>query len=222
MRILSSSCRAITALALIVRGASSRLLAATLLIVKGFEWQAFAAQVQRLIEAADFFGSPFSPDEQRAIATAMKETDSALASAAVQEVLDAHCLFGVNINPEMRVKVVQGTARPELVEQGWRLFLVKVQNEAGTTAELRALSPNAVSVYEGGSLQTASDRFYRKRGENRPAKSNAELWLDLETANHQPLKKELSGVALEYRMGQLYSGDAGQREGKVEFIVGQA
>ena len=221
MKILSSSCPAITALSLILLGASSPLLAAPLPIVKGFEWQPFAAQVQRLIEAADFFGSPFSPDEQRAFATAMKETDSALASAAVQEVLDAHCLFGVNINPEMRVKVVQGTARPELVEQGWRLFLVKVQNEAGTTAELRALSPNAVSVYEGGSMQTASDKFYRKRSENRPAKSNAELWLDLEMANHQPLKKELSGLALEYRMVQLYSRDAGQREAKFEFNVGQ-
>jgi hypothetical protein len=221
MRILSSSYPAITALSLILPLGPLRLLAAPLSIVKGFEWQPFAAQVQRLIEAADFFGSPFSPDEQRAIATAMKEPDSALASATVQEVLDAHCLFGVNINPEMRVKVVQGTARPELVEQGWRLFLVKVQNEAGTTAELRALSPNAVSVYEGGPMQTASDKFYRKRGENSPAKSNAELWLDLETANHQPLKKELSGLALEYRMVQLYSRDAGQREAKFEFNVGQ-
>ena len=128
MKILSSSYPTITALLLILLGAATPLPAAPLPIVKGFEWQPFAAQVQRLTEAADFFGSPFSPDEQRAFAAAMKETDSALASARVQEVLDAHCLFGVNINPEMRVKVVQGTARPELVEQGWRLFLVKVQN----------------------------------------------------------------------------------------------
>src|SRR5713226_7711127 len=145
MKTRSPSLLVITATTLILLGTSPPLPAAPLPIVKGFEWQPFAAQVQRLIEAADFFGSPFSPDEQRAFATAMKEPDSALASAAVQEVLDAHCLFGVNINPEMRVKVAQGTARPELVEQGWRLFLVKVQNEAGTTAELRALSPNAVS-----------------------------------------------------------------------------
>src|SRR5260370_4835722 len=197
MRTLSSSYPAITALSLMLLAGPCRLSAAPLPIVKGLEWQPFAAQVQRLIEAADFFGSPFSPDEQRAIATAMKETDSALASAAVQEVLDAHCLFGVNINPEMRVKVVQGAARPELVEQGWRLFLVKVQNEAGTTAELRALSSNAVSVYEGGSRQTASDKFYRKRGENSPAKTNAELWLDLEPANHQPLKNKLSALPFE-------------------------
>src|SRR5712692_12018020 len=102
MKILSSSCPAITALSLILLGASPPLPAALLPIVKGFEWQPFAAQVQRLIESADFFGSPFSPDEQRAFATAMKEPDSALASATIQEVLDALCLFGVNINPEMR------------------------------------------------------------------------------------------------------------------------
>src|SRR5260370_24771808 len=161
MRTLSSSYPAITALSLMLLAGSLPLPAAPLPIVKDFEWQPFAAQVQRLMAAADFFGSPFSPDEQRAFATAMKEQDSALASAAVQEVLDAHCLFGVNINPEIRVKVVQGTARPELVEQGWRLFLVKGQDEAGTTAELRALSPHAVAVYEGGARQTASDKFYR-------------------------------------------------------------
>ena len=38
---------------------------------------------------------------------------------------------GVNINPESRVKVARGPAAAELVEQGWRVFLVKVHNEGG-------------------------------------------------------------------------------------------
>ena len=45
--------------------------------------------------------------------------------------LDARCLAGVNINPESRVKVARGPAAAELVEQGWRVFLVKVHNEGG-------------------------------------------------------------------------------------------
>lgn len=65
----------------------------------------------------------------------------------VQKALDPHCLFGVNINPESRVKVSRGPAKPELVEQGWRVFLVKVHNEAGSTALLRAVSPHAQSMH---------------------------------------------------------------------------
>jgi hypothetical protein len=37
----------------------------------------------------------------------------------------------------------------------------------------------------------------------------------------QPLKKELSGLPLEYRILQLYSRDTGQREAKLAFSVGR-
>jgi hypothetical protein len=56
-------------------------------------------------------------------------------------------LFGVNINPEMRVKVAVGEAKLELDELGWRVFLVKVANESGTTAPLKAVSPNAQRLF---------------------------------------------------------------------------
>ncbi len=62
---------------------------------------------------------------------------------SIQEVLDPLCLAGVTINPEGRVGVVQGPAPAVLVQHGWRLFLVKVHNQAGVTAELRVTSPNA-------------------------------------------------------------------------------
>src|SRR5207249_3169107 len=113
--------------------------------------------------------------------------DADEAGGAVQQVLDNYCLFGVNINPESRVKVAPGPAKPELVEKGWRQFLVKVHNEAGVTAELRAESPNA-------------GRVYRREGEKTPLGSNRDLWLDLGVFNSQPLRKELSGLALEYRI----------------------
>src|SRR5262245_14503142 len=106
--------------------------AAALPVVKGVEWQPLSAQVTRLIEAMDYLGEPLSADERKAIEAAGQEADSAVAVEKVQAVLDGHCLFGVQINPEMRVKVTPGPAAPRLVEQGWRQFLVKVQNESGT------------------------------------------------------------------------------------------
>jgi len=204
--------------------ASHALLAAGLPIEKDVEWQPLAAQVNRLIEATDYLGSPFSADEKKAIDTAMKDTDTKRAAETVQTILDRHCLFGVTINPEMRVKVAAGPAKPELVEQGWRQFLVKVVNDSGTTAELQAVSPNAISVYSedgGGPRSNPSDQFYRKKGEVLALTDPAQLWLDLQTYNQQPLSRTLSGLPLEYRIIQLYSRDAGRREAKFSFNVGQ-
>jgi hypothetical protein len=203
---------------------TAQMLAAALPVEKNIEWQPFAAQVSRLIEATDYLGSPFSADEKQAIEQAMKEPDKARASEKLQEILDRHCLFGVQINPEMRVKVAVGAARPELVEQGWRQFLVKVVNDSGTTAALQAVSPNAISVYSqdnGGPRSSPSDQFYRKKGETLPLTDAAQLWLDLQTYDQQPLAKTLSGLTLEYRIIQLYSRDAGRREAKFSFNVGQ-
>ena len=43
----------------------------------------------------------------------------------------------------------------------------------------------------------------------------------MEMFDTQPLRKELSGLKLEYRILQLYSRDAGKREAKLSFNVGQ-
>jgi hypothetical protein len=204
--------------------ASHGLLAATLPIENNVEWQPFAAQVNRLIEATDYLGSPFSADEKAALDTAMKDTDTKRAAESAQAILDRHCLFGVAINPEMRVKVAAGPAKPELLEQGWRLFLVKVVNDSGTTAALQAVSPNAISVYSldgGGPRNSPSDQFYRKKGDAVAVPDASQLWLDLQTYDQQPLSKTLSGLPLEYRIIQLYSRDVGRREAAFAFNVGQ-
>jgi hypothetical protein len=121
----------------------------------------------------------------------------------IQKILDRHCLTGVNINPESRVKVQEGPAKPELMEQGWRSFLVKVQNEAGVTAVLAVESPNA------GKLAGTPEGMVGRR------------WLDLQMFNKQPMRERLSGLEVEYRILQLYSRNAGKREAKLSFNVGQ-
>ncbi len=40
-----------------------------------------------------------------------------------------------------------GAAKAELVEAGTRIFLVKVMNKAGVTAQLVAESPNALPIF---------------------------------------------------------------------------
>jgi len=185
------------------------------------EFQPFAASVKRLIEAMDYLGEPFSQKDKASLAKHLKGVSPDEDAAAIEAILDRYSLYQVDINPEMRVKVAAGDAKPILAEAGWRQFLVKVVNESGTTAVLRAASPNAESVFESRTFRTKSDP---PRGREKDDFSNAaqmNRWLDLQMYDLQPMRPRLSGLELEYRIIQLYSRDAGKREARMGFNVGQ-
>ena len=115
-------------------------------IVTDVEFQPLASQVRRVSEALQFVGA-LSDADRNALDEACKQTDAAKGIRDIQRVLDPYVIAFVNINPESRVKVAPGVANPELHEQGWRTFLVKVHNEGGVTAPLKAESPNAAPMY---------------------------------------------------------------------------
>ncbi|HXI43370.1 MAG TPA: hypothetical protein VNH83_25545, partial [Bryobacteraceae bacterium] len=113
-------------------------------VIEKVDHQPLAAQVSRLLEALDVLGDPLPAGETADLKRlAGAPSDRAQAVTQIQKILDSHCLVGVEINPESRVKVQEGPAKAELVEQGWRTFLVKVINQAGITPVLAAESPNA-------------------------------------------------------------------------------
>jgi hypothetical protein len=173
-------------------------------LVTSVEFQPLAAQVARVLQALDLIGEPMAAGDAGELKKLIERSSGGPKEVeAIQRILDKHCLVGVNINPESRVKVQQGPVRAELIEQGWRAFLVKVHNEAGVTAVLAVESPNA------GQLA------------NSPAGVVGRRWLDIAMFNKQPLKAHLSGLDLEYRVLQLYSKDPGRREAKLMFDVGQ-
>lgn len=200
----------------------SRVPAAHILpIVKDVEWQPFKAQVTRVLEALEYQGSPVSKATRQKIDEAFDLKDRNTAQVRIQQLLDPYCLIGIHINPEMRVKVAQGAAAPVLDEKGWRTFLVKVANESGTTARLRAVSPHAVSAFQSGASRTDSDTFFKGAKKKPKALDPEELWLDMKMYDKQPLRPTLGGLDLEYRLLQLYSRDKGKREAKLSFHVGQ-
>ncbi len=173
-------------------------------LVTKVEYQPLAAQVGRVLEALEMLGEPLPAADRAELKRLTTEAaDPGQAVLAMQKILDRYCLVGVNINPESRVKVQQGPAKPELVEQGWRTFLVKVANEAGVTAALAVQSPNAGAL--AGSFEGAIQR----------------KWLDVQMVDKQPMRPRLSGLEVEYRILQLYSRDSGKREAKLSFDVGQ-
>src|SRR5207248_2982569 len=106
------------------------------------EHQPFAAQVLRVLDALENTGEPL-PAKDTAELKQLAGQPSEASVRRMQQILDRYCLAGVNINPESRVKAQEGPAKPELVQQGWRTFLIKVHNEAGITPVLAVDSRNA-------------------------------------------------------------------------------
>lgn len=187
-------------------------------VVYDVERQPLVSATGRLLEALEYVGAPLASDDREALQAAMKREDEQESLASIQAVLDKYCLAGVHINPESRVKVAEGPVKKELVQQGWRTFLVKVHNEAGVTAELQADSPNALPLYERGegSRQrplSTDDLVQPTDVPNR--------FLDVVMFDRQPLRSGLSGLTLEYRVIQVYSRDVGKREAQLGFNVGQ-
>ena len=183
-------------------------------LVEGVELQPLAAHVERVAQALELMGSPLGESERGALRAAQTGGDAAAAVAAIQRVLDPLCLAGVTINPESRVKVEEGAAPRELVQQGWRVFLVKVHNQAGVTAPLRCTSPNAAPLQEGDTGSPEPPQTITQR-------DVVQRWLDVSMYDKPPLGERLSGLALEYRVVELFSRDRGQREARLAFDVGQ-
>jgi hypothetical protein len=182
-------------------------------VVRQVELQPLKAQAKRLAQAMELLGAPLDADQQAALVAALDDVEPS-AALKIQELFDPLCVAGVNINAESRVKVAVGPAAKELLQHGWRVFLIKVHNEAGVTAALRVNSPNAAPQVVASSGKPNA----------RAAISQAELaerWLAMEMYDRQPLNGKLSGEPLEYRIVELYSRDAGHREAKLAFDVGQ-
>ncbi len=196
---------------------SQSFVAATKPEIDDVEVQPLVAQVKRLTEALDYLGEPFSPAEKQALEQAADETNAGRALVAIQNILDRRALFHVDISPESRVKVTRGLVEATLVEKGWRTFLVKVRNEAGVTAQLKAESPNAKPVY--GRAKDFIGPAYPSQIIKQSEIANR--WLELSMFDKQPLEPRLSGLRLEYRIIQLYSRDRGRREAQISFNVGQ-
>ena len=176
--------------------------------------QPFALHVRQLEDALDYLGQTLPAADQKAINDAIGQADESRSVSQIEQVLDKYVLCFVDINAESRVKVEPGPAKPELVEGGSRLFLVKVTNEAHITASLVVESPNTGNVY----IRSNGDPEPKIRLSSRDA---AERWADISLYNKPPMNKRLLGLGVEYQILEIYSRDRGQRAAKISFNVGQ-
>src|SRR5215467_8639769 len=176
--------------------------------------QPLAQHVRQVQEALNFLGQPLLAADAQRINAAMGLSDEAAAVSELERVLDQYALVIVTINAESRVKVEVGAAKPELEQEGTRLFLVKVNNGAGVTAKLQVQSENSGAVYAGsnGSAEPAMKLT---------PEDEKQRWADISLYDKNAMSERLSGLGLEYRILSIYSRDAGERSAKLSFNVGQ-
>ena len=174
------------------------------------------AHALRVDEALAALGHELPSDDRAALQALRSAPHDEALVAAIQEVLDPYCIALVHINPEARVKAHRGPAPAELMQSGWKSYLVKVHNEAGVTSELNAVSPQALPV------------LHRSSGKSRPEEENllspgeaADRFLELSMYRRRPMEESLSGLALEYAIVQMYTNESGTREVRLGFNVGR-
>jgi hypothetical protein len=180
--------------------------------------QPFEAQVRRLLAALQMIGDPLPPDETARLSAIFAQSPGSGAVSLIEAILDRHTLLKVNINPEARVSMIRGDAQAELVEHGWRTFLVKVTNQAADTAVLRITSRQAGPMGRPSGNDTEGVEDFTI-GAVDPVEAR-ERWIALNNWTKQPLQAALSGLAIEYRIVQIYSSDRGQREATLVAVAG--
>lgn len=119
--------------------------AAPLPLIEEVDLQPLQVNSNRLLQALQFVGNPLGSERVRRVTQPPNPPGVASKIRIIQETLDPLCLAVVTINPESRVSVKPGPAKPLLVEQDWAVFLLKVHNLAGVTAPL-AVSSEAPEV----------------------------------------------------------------------------
>ncbi|MGC6442788.1 MAG: CehA/McbA family metallohydrolase [Rubripirellula sp.] len=175
--------------------------------------QPLLSQSHRLSEALEAIGSPLPKHSLEKISH-LKQLNSNIQNSAelnpptprsvvesIEAIFDPLCLATVTIPKTGSPTVIEGDAERVLLEQGWRTFLIKVINPHHRTGRLFVESPNARPLPHSHPDQVTS------------------RWMQLSSFEGQPMRANLSGLGIEYRIIQIYSRDKGQKDAILEFSV---
>jgi hypothetical protein len=200
---------------LYVVAAKGQVITGDFLPVTDVDPQPLLAHVSRVNEALAAIGSALPSEAQARLAALRREGLSQETVLEIQAILDPYCIAAVTINPEARVMVSEGPAKPTLTQEGWTNFLVKIHNQGKVTGRLEVTSPNAQPILH------ASSNAPRMLPKNELSKGDLEnRFLELLLYRDRPMKPQLSGQLLEYAILQVYTRHSGKREARLGFHVG--
>jgi len=165
------------------------------------DWAELRKQTRELLTHLDRLKAPLPGKAVKKIRAVLDDdkADPDAASKAIQNLLDAHCLVSVSVNPESRVKAARGPLSATFVRDEPALILIKVNNQGGVTHPLMVTSDQAVVA----------------------GKKDADRWVEAAILNNKPFANKLTGQRLEYRVLRLTPRQSGKREATLGFDVGQ-
>ena len=105
---------------------------------QGIPPQPYFAGVKCALEALAKLGAPITAPDAQQLGALIRQNDSAAVTAA-EMILDRYTLARIQIESDGYARASVGGAQRALVEQGWRLFLVRVANPIGSTAKLASV-----------------------------------------------------------------------------------
>lgn len=191
--------------------------------------QPYFANVKRALEALAGLGAPIAPEDAQRISALARAADAAAVEAA-ERVLEIYTLARLAIHADGSLNVDVGGAQRVLVEQGWRMFLVRVHNVSGRADSMSFSSalatPGQMAPWAGISL---AQRAYLMDTLNK-APLIEKMWLLSEMhgttlmpvgAMTMPLLP-LSGFPIEYHVIQLFSRDRGPRAADLKLAIPKA
>src|SRR6266571_4825699 len=167
------------------------------------EGQPLSANITRVLQAFHFLGAPLPGEATKRLQAAAEAQDA----DRLQELLDPLVLLVVTINPESRVKVQRGPAEARLQQAGFTPVLVKVINQSALTRELRIVSPQSGQVYAGMTPLSAQRMQRTQLKETSETNAVPGRFLEAEMYSRPPLTPNLSGLAAEYVIALIYSGE---------------
>jgi hypothetical protein len=150
-----------------------------------------AESARNVVAAAKTQQGPFSEALSKSLSTSDEPRD-------IWQAVAPHTLIEVEINPEMRVHVTAGPAKPILIAGRPTPFFVRVENRCGATARL------AVTATDLGSS----------------AKEQPE-GLDIEIVDAKGHSDRLSGAPVEYKLLMCRIAEPGRREIRLGLDAGQ-
>jgi hypothetical protein len=188
--------------------------------------QPYFANVKRAIEALAKLGTPITPEDSQRITTlALAQDESDQGFEAAEAILNRYTLACLSLRADGSVDLNFGGARRDLVEQGWRMFLVRVENKSGAASSISFSGAVGTPGQWGGSAQRASlDDTLNK------APIIEETWFlsELHETTLTPIDGwpralvSVSGLPVEYHVIKVFSRDHGRRVVDLKLEVPQS
>lgn len=173
------------------------------------EPQPYFASVRRAMAMLATAGQPMAQADAAQLVELAARGDAEAVRAA-EAILDRYTLARIMLDKAGRGIASLGGARRVLVEQGWRSFLVRVENPGEIRRFLTTFSPPTSRRSVGEQRASINDTVMKA-----PQLEGA--WLHSEIAEGQPL----STASVEFRVLNILARERGRREAKLDFFTNQ-